>query len=52
MQNIIHFTCAWRQVAIVTAAGYPGEANKFERRLAGLLEAFRVLKLPADITNR
>lgn len=40
------------QVAIVTAAGYPGEAHKFETRLAGLLEAFRALKLAPEITNR
>ena len=40
------------QVAIVTAAGYPGEAHKFEGRLAGLLEAFRTQKLPAEITDR
>lgn len=40
------------QVAIVTAAGYPGEAIKFERRLTGLLEAFRQLRLPPEITNR
>lgn len=40
------------QVGIVTAAGYPSEAHKFERRLAGLLDSFRALKLPAEITNR
>ncbi|KAL6756635.1 IMP-specific 5'-nucleotidase-domain-containing protein [Haematococcus lacustris] len=39
-------------VGIVTAAGYPGEAHKFESRLAGLLETFRKLKLPAEIINR
>lgn len=38
------------QVAIVTAAGYPGAAHLFEGRLAGLLEAFR--QLPAEITDR
>ncbi len=36
----------------MTAAGYPGEADKFETRLAGLLETFRQLKLPAEITDR
>lgn len=39
-------------VAIVTAAGYPGEAHKFESRLAGLLDAFRNLKLTKEITDR
>ncbi|KAJ9533609.1 hypothetical protein QJQ45_026671, partial [Haematococcus lacustris] len=39
-------------VGIVTAAGYPGEAHKFESRLAGLLETFRKLRLPAEIINR
>jgi hypothetical protein len=40
------------QVGIVTAAGYPGEAEKFERRLAGLLETFRQMRLAPEITNR
>lgn len=38
-------------VAIVTAAGYPGNAAKFESRLAGLLEAFQKLQLPTTITS-
>lgn len=38
-------------VAIVTAAGYPGNASKFEGRLAGLLEAFEELRLPSSITS-
>ncbi|XP_024384374.1 IMP-specific 5'-nucleotidase 1 [Physcomitrium patens] len=38
-------------VAIVTAAGYPGNAEKFENRLAGLLEAFKELELPPTITK-
>ncbi|KAG0613981.1 hypothetical protein M758_6G142500 [Ceratodon purpureus] len=38
-------------VAIVTAAGYPGNAAKFEDRLAGLLEAFKDLELPPTITQ-
>lgn len=39
-------------VGIVTAAGYPGEADKFERRLSALLETFRALRLPPDVTGR
>ncbi len=39
-------------VAIVTAAGYPGDAAKFEARIAGLLQAFVRYKLPAAITDR
>jgi IMP and pyridine-specific 5'-nucleotidase len=39
-------------VGIVTAAGYPDEAHKFERRLAGLLETFRKLRLPPEVTSR
>lgn len=39
-------------VAIVTAAGYPGEAQRFEQRVEGLLAAFRDLRLPDSITNR
>lgn len=38
-------------VAIVTAAGYPGNAEKFEGRLAGLLDAFRELELPQNVTK-
>lgn len=40
------------QVAIVTAAGYPGEPDKFEKRVMGLLEAFQKLKLPPAVTSR
>ncbi|MCO5580305.1 hypothetical protein L7F22_034171 [Adiantum nelumboides] len=38
-------------VAIVTAAGYPGEPEKFETRFAGLLAAFEDLGLPQTITS-
>ncbi|KAK9861437.1 hypothetical protein WJX84_001213 [Apatococcus fuscideae] len=39
-------------VAIVTAAGYPGEADRFEQRIEGLVNAFRRLRLPQVITDR
>ncbi|KAI8475916.1 MAG: IMP-specific 5'-nucleotidase-domain-containing protein [Monoraphidium minutum] len=39
-------------VAIVTAAGYPGDASKFEGRIEGLLSAFRRLKLPPSVAGR
>lgn len=39
-------------VGIVTAAGYPGDATKFENRIQGLLAAFKQHRLPATITNR
>ena len=40
-------------MAIVTALGYPGDADRFEQRVAaGLLEAFRHLRLPDSITKR
>jgi hypothetical protein len=39
-------------VGIVTAAGYPGQPDRFEQRMAGLLKAFQDLSLPADITSR
>lgn len=45
MQQKVH-------VAIVTAAGYPGDASRFEQRVEGLLAAFRSQRLPDDITNR
>ena len=39
-------------VAIVTAAGYPGDASRFEERVAGLLAAFKRRRLSPNITNR
>lgn len=39
-------------VAIVTAAGYPGDTAKFEARINGLLQAFTKYKLPQEITDR
>jgi IMP and pyridine-specific 5'-nucleotidase len=51
---IAHIVKLMRQgihVAIVTAAGYPGNAAKFEGRLAGLLEAFESLQLPHHVTR-
>ena len=39
-------------VAIVTAAGYPGEPERFEQRVEGLLAAFRSLNLPKEVTDR
>ncbi|BBN05566.1 IMP and pyridine-specific 5'-nucleotidase [Marchantia polymorpha subsp. ruderalis] len=38
-------------VAIVTAAGYPGDSCRYEDRLAGLLAAFKDLELPPRITQ-
>eukprot|EP00239_Pterosperma_sp_CCMP1384_P011567 CAMPEP_0197863058 /NCGR_PEP_ID=MMETSP1438-20131217/40237_1 /TAXON_ID=1461541 /ORGANISM="Pterosperma sp., Strain CCMP1384" /LENGTH=408 /DNA_ID=CAMNT_0043480803 /DNA_START=334 /DNA_END=1557 /DNA_ORIENTATION=+ len=39
-------------VGIVTAAGYPGEAHKYEQRLAGLLAQFKAQKLPPHLCSR
>lgn len=39
-------------VAIVTAAGYPGQPERFEQRMAGLLQVFRERKLPKPLTDR
>jgi len=39
-------------VAIVTAAGYPGAPDRFEQRVEGLLAAFRSLDLPKSVTDR
>ncbi|KAG2486034.1 hypothetical protein HYH03_015242 [Edaphochlamys debaryana] len=50
--HIINLMRSNVQVAIVTAAGYPGEPDKFEKRVMGLLEAFRKLKLPPEVTSR
>jgi len=39
-------------VGIVTAAGYPGEAHKFEGRMQGLLDAFRDRNIPKEVRDR
>lgn len=39
-------------VAIVTAAGYPNDADKFGQRVEGLLAAFTALNLPEEVTDR
>ena len=36
-------------VAIVTAAGYPGDAKRFEGRLQGLLDAFKVQQVSEEV---
>ena len=50
--HIISLMRSGIDVAIVTAAGYPGQPDKFEERVAGLLAAFRKLRLPNEITDR
>jgi len=49
---IISMMKAGIHVAIVTAAGYPGEPEKFEQRVEGLLMAFESLNLPKKVTDR
>lgn len=39
-------------VAIVTAAGYPGDAKRFENRLRGLLDGFRDHALSEEVRKR
>ena len=39
-------------VAVVTAAGYPGEPFMFESRIQGLLGAFQTRGLSEDVTSR
>jgi IMP and pyridine-specific 5'-nucleotidase len=39
-------------VAIVTAAGYPGEPTKFEGRLKGLVDAFEAQALPKEVREK
>eukprot|EP00951_Prasinocladus_malaysianus_P029678 scaffold275227_cov28-Prasinocladus_malaysianus.AAC.1 len=52
IDHIITLMRSGIEVAIVTAAGYPGQPEKFEMRVQGLLDEFRRLKLPKSITNR
>lgn len=54
-QMIKHLVALLRNnvhVAIVTAAGYPGEPEKFEQRLAGLLRKFKEIQLPPELCAR
>lgn len=52
MGHIVSLMRSNIDVAIVTAAGYPGAPERFEQRVAGLLAAFQRLKLPKDVTDR
>jgi IMP and pyridine-specific 5'-nucleotidase len=52
IQLIIDLMNLGVHVAIVTAAGYPGEAERFEQRVQGLLAAFRQQRLPDHIIDR
>ena len=50
--KLISLLDAGVHVAIVTAAGYPGEEARFEQRLAGLLDAFRDRRVSAAAAAR
>ena len=52
VEMIVSLMRAGAHVAIVTAAGYPGDASKFEGRIAGLLGAFDRYGLPPELTAR
>ncbi|CAH1765194.1 13844_t:CDS:10 [Entrophospora sp. SA101] len=39
-------------VCVVTAAGYPGEAHRYEKRLSGLLKGFANAELPKNVCER
>ena len=52
IEHIVALLRARVHVAVVTAAGYPGHAERFEQRVEGLLAAFRSLRLPAEVTDR
>ena len=52
IEHIVALLRSRVHVAIVTAAGYPGHAERFEQRVEGLLAAFRNLRLPAEVTDR
>lgn len=50
--QIISLMISGVHVAIVTAAGYPGDAGRFEMRVKGLLDAFRSLRLDSEVLGR
>ncbi|CAG8580753.1 6144_t:CDS:2, partial [Acaulospora colombiana] len=39
-------------VCVVTAAGYPGDAERYEKRLSGLLKGFQTAQLPKKFCER
>ena len=39
-------------VCVVTAAGYPGDASRYEQRLSGLLKGFEIAQLPKNICEK
>jgi IMP and pyridine-specific 5'-nucleotidase len=39
-------------VCVVTAAGYPGDAQRYEERLSGLLKGFSNAKLPKNVCEK
>jgi IMP and pyridine-specific 5'-nucleotidase len=52
IEHIITLMRSGIEVAIVTAAGYPGQPEKFEMRVQGLLDEFKRLALPESVTKR
>eukprot|EP00873_Tetraselmis_striata_P021263 jgi/Tetstr1/441527/TSEL_029757.t1 len=52
IEHIITLMRSGIEVAIVTAAGYPGQPEKFEMRVQGLLDEFKRLALPESIIKR
>jgi IMP and pyridine-specific 5'-nucleotidase len=52
IRHIISLMRSGIDVAIVTAAGYPGAPERFAQRVEGLLAAFRQLALPQTVTDR
>ncbi|KDD71546.1 IMP-specific 5'-nucleotidase, partial [Helicosporidium sp. ATCC 50920] len=52
VRRIIDLMCAGVHVAIVTAAGYPDEPERFEERFRGLLDVVGRLGLDSAITDR
>src|ERR1043165_9597763 len=39
-------------VCVVTAAGYPGDASRYEKRLSGLLKGFEDARLPKEMCEK
>jgi len=52
IDEIVSLMMSGVDVAIVTAAGYPGEPKRFEQRVQGLLDTFKKMRLGRDVTRR
>jgi len=52
VDHIVNLLRRGLYIAVVTAAGYPNDPEKYEKRLSGLLNGFRRYQLEDEVMNR